>query len=73
MLGASCGLEVSETVLTKQRNTEETEEVMISGLSKDKSNSCVSMESVRMESKPCSNSATAWSRNENSSHSGSSG
>ena len=59
-----CGLEISETVLTKWRNPEETEEVMTSGSSKDVSYSGVSMESVRMESKPCSMPATAWSRNE---------
>ena len=64
MLGASCGLEVSEIVLTEWRNQEETEDVMASASSKDVSNSGVSMESVRMESKPYSKSATAWSRKE---------
>ena len=64
MPGASCSLEVSEIVLTKWRNPEETEDVMASGSSKDVSNSGVLMESVRMESKPCSKSATAWSRKE---------
>ena len=61
MLGASCGLEVSETVLTEQRNPEETEDVMASGCSREVSNSGVSSESVRMESNPCSKSATASS------------
>ena len=37
---------------------------LASGSSKDVSNSGVSMESVRMESKSCSPSATVWSRNE---------
>ena len=72
MLGASCGLEVSETVLTKWRNPEETG-VMTSGSSKNVSNSGISIETVRMESRPCSKSTAAWSRNEYSSHSGSSG
>ena len=53
MLEASCGLEVSEIVLTEWRNPEKTEDVMASGSSKDVSNSVISMESVRMESKPC--------------------
>ena len=43
MLGASCALEVSETVLTEWRNPEESEEGMTSGSSKDVSNSSVSM------------------------------
>ena len=64
MLGASCGLEVSETVLTNYRNPDETKEVMTSGSSKDVSNTGVSVESMRIESKCCSKSATAWSRNE---------
>ena len=64
MLGARCGLEVSETVCTEHRNPEETEEVITSGLFKDVSNSGVLMQLVRMESKPCSKSAIAWSRNE---------
>ena len=54
MLGESCGLEVSEMVLNQWINPEETEDVMASDLSKDMSNSHVSMESVRMESKLCS-------------------
>ena len=54
MLGASCGLELSERVQTKWRNPEETEEdVMASGSSREVSNSSVLSESVRMESKPC--------------------
>ena len=64
MLGASCSLEASEIVLIEWRNPEETEDVMASGSSKDVSNSSVLRESVRMESKPCSKSATAWSRKE---------
>ena len=64
MVEASCSLEVSEIVLTEQRNPEEAKDVMASCSSKDVSNSNVSTESVRMESKPCSKSATAWSRKE---------
>ena len=59
MLGASCGLELLERVLTEWRNPEETEDVMASGPSKEVSNSSVSSESVRMESKLCLKSATA--------------
>ena len=60
MLEASCGLELSERVLTEQRNQEETEEdVTASGSSGEVSNSGVLSESVRMESKPCVKSATA--------------
>ena len=59
MLGAICGLELSERVLTEQRNPEETEDVMTSVSSREASNSGVSSESVRMESKPCSKLATA--------------
>ena len=44
MLGASCGLELSERILTKQRNPEETEDGMASGSSKEASNSGVSRE-----------------------------
>ena len=73
MLGASCSLEESETVLTEWRNPDETEEVMPSGLSNNVSNSGVSMISMRMESKLCSMSATAWSIKENPSHPGFSG
>ena len=48
-------LRISERVLTKWRNPEETEEdVMASGSSREVSNSGVSSESVGMESKPCS-------------------
>ena len=57
MLGASCDFDVSETILTEQRNPEETEEVMTSDALKELFNSSVPMESVRMESKPCSKSA----------------
>ena len=73
MVGASCSLELSESVLNEQRNPEETEDVMASGSSKDVSNSGVARELVRMKSKPYSKSATAWSRKEYSSHSGSRG
>ena len=48
MLGSSCGLELSERVLTEQRNPEEIEDVMSSGSSKEVSNSGVLSESVRM-------------------------
>ena len=64
MLRASSGFKISETVLTEYRNHEETEEVMTQGSSKEVSNSDVSVESLRIESKPCSKSATSWSRNE---------
>ena len=56
MLGASCSLELSEIVLSEQRNPEETEDIRASGSSKDVSNSGVSRELVRMESKPYSKS-----------------
>ena len=62
ILGVSCGLKVSEKVLIEQRNTEETDDVPASGSSKDVSNSGVLMESMRMEYKPCSKAAAAWSR-----------
>ena len=65
MLGASCGLELSERILIEQRNPEETEDVLVSGSSKEVSNSSVSSESVRMKSKPCLKSATAWSKRHN--------
>ena len=64
MLGASCGLEVSETVLTKWRKSEETEEVIASGSWNDVSNSGILMEPVMMEFKPSLKPATAWSRKE---------
>ena len=64
MLEASSSLEVSEIVLTKWKNHEETEDVMTFGYSKDVSNSGVSMELVGMKPRPCSKSATAWSRKE---------
>ena len=59
MLGASCSLELSERALTKWRNPEQTEDVMTSGSSKEVSNSGVSRELVKMESKPCTKSAMA--------------
>ena len=59
MLGASCGLELSERVLTEWRNPEETEDVMASGSSREVCNSGVSTDSVRIESNPCLKSATA--------------
>ena len=64
MLGASCSLEVSERVLTEHRNPVETNEVMTTGSSNDVSHSGVSVQSVKMESRPCTKSATAWSRKE---------
>ena len=63
MLGASCGFELSQRVLTEQRNPEETEEVMASGSSREVSNSSVPSESVRMESHPCLKSATVPGEN----------
>ena len=68
MLAASYSLKLSE-----QRNPEDIEDVMASGSSKDVSNSGVSMEPVRVESKCYLKSATAWSRKESSSHPGSRG
>ena len=50
---------------SKHKNPEETEDVTASGSSKIVANSGVSMESVRMESKPCSKSATSLSRKNN--------
>ena len=47
MLGASCGLELSERILTEQRKPEKAEEVMAPGSSKEVSNSGVSRDSVR--------------------------
>ena len=67
MLEASCGLELSEWVLTEHRNPEETKEGMASASPKDASSSGLSTESVRIESRPCTKSLTAWSNNEQSS------
>ena len=52
VLGASCGIEVSEIVLTEWRNPEEIEDVMASDSSKDVSNLGVSMESVGWNPSP---------------------
>ena len=52
MLGTSCNLELSETVLTEHRHPEETEEAMVSASSKDVSSSGMAMESVRIEAIP---------------------
>ena len=71
MLGISCGLEVSEMVLIEHRNPDETDEGTPSGSLNDVSISNVLMESVRMESRPCSNPSTAWSGKELSSQPGS--
>ena len=49
MQGASSGLELSEIVLAKHRNPEETEEDTTSASSKDVSSSNVLTESVRLE------------------------
>ena len=73
MQGPSCGLDLLQIVCTKHRNPEQNYEVMTSGSSNDMSNSSVLRESVRIEFKPCSKSATIWPRNEESSHPGSSG
>ena len=51
MLGASYSLELSERVLTEQRNPEETEGVTASGSSKEAFNSGVSRQLVRMDSR----------------------
>ena len=64
ILGASCSLEVPEMVVTEYKNPDETEETTTSGSSNDVYSSSISMESVRMESRPCSKSATPWSRKE---------
>ena len=48
MLGTSCSLEISETVLTEQRKPERTEEGMVSASSRDASTSDVLMESVKI-------------------------
>ena len=49
LLVESCSLELSAVHM----NPKETEEVIASDSSKDASSSGVSMESVRMESRPC--------------------
>ena len=66
MLGASCGLEVSETVLTKQRKSEETEKGMASASSGDASSPGVLTQSLGAESRQCSKSSTTWSKIVNS-------
>ena len=63
MKGVSYSLEVSEMVVTKCRNPNETDEGTPPGSSNDASNSNVSMESLRMGSRPCSKSATGPERN----------
>ena len=52
---------IIRNVKTKQRNHKETQEGMKSVSSKETSSSNVSKGSVRMESRPCSKAATAWS------------
>ena len=64
MLGASTGLEVSEMVLTKCRNPDESDEVTTWGSSNEATTLSVSMEPGRMESRPYSEFAAAWSRKE---------
>ena len=59
MQKASCGLEVSEMVLTEHKILDETDEGTPSGSSNDASSSSVWTELVRMKSRPCSKSATA--------------
>ena len=59
MLGASCSLEVSETVLTKHKKPEETEEGMATASSREASISGKSVESVRIESRLCLKSSTS--------------
>ena len=58
MLGARSGLELWERYLSEHRNAEDTEEMA----SKVASSPWVSTESVRIESRACSNSLTAWSK-----------
>ena len=70
MSRASCSLEVSEMLLTEYKNPDETNEGTPSDSSNDASS--VLVELMRMESRPCSKSATAWSRKEQSLHPGSS-
>ena len=65
MLEASCSLELSDIVLTKCRNVEETEEGMTSASSKDASSSAVLPDYVRIVSRPCSKSSMAWSKKSN--------
>ena len=64
ILGTSCSSEFSEVVLAEYRNLDKNEEVTVTGLSRDASSSGVLMESVRMESRPCSKSVTARSKKE---------
>ena len=54
ILGASCNLEFLEWVLTKDRKPKETEEGMAAASSKTTSSSGMSIESMRIESRPCS-------------------
>ena len=53
MLGASCSLELSEMVLIKYTNLEQTEEGITSASSKEASSSDVATESMRIKSRPC--------------------
>ena len=50
-------------ILTENKYPEKTEESMASGSLKDASGSGVLMDSVKGESRPYSESATAWSKN----------
>ena len=67
MLGAICSLELSEMVLIEHRKPEENDDGMRLVSSKDAFSSSVLTESVIVKSKPCSKSATAWSK-KNSPH-----
>ena len=64
MLGASSDLEVSETLLSKQRKLEETEEGMTSTLSRVASSSGVFTKCMRIESRLCSKSSIACLKKE---------
>ena len=60
-------------VLIKHRHPEEPDKGMTSTSLKDVSSSGVLMVTMRIESRPCSKSFTAWSKKEYSSQPGSSG
>ena len=64
MLGASCDLEILEMGLIEHRHPAKTEETKVSASSDDAFSSGVLIESVRMESRPCSKSSTPWSNKE---------
>ena len=57
MLGTSCHLEISELLLIGYRNPDEADEGPVSASLEDGSSCGVSIELVRMESRPCSESS----------------